>query len=99
MMAPEDIFVTLLEHHPESVGTALFAAPRPPLPLTVDRFSPASLQRMLPGQAGTQAFFTAGGRAFCLYVVLGSHFLRARLVPRANGVLSTLTVNSSPVMA
>src|SRR5437016_1313445 len=56
LMAPEDILVTLLEHHPDSAGTALFAASGPPWPLTIDRFSPTSLQRMLPGQAGTQSF-------------------------------------------
>jgi len=96
-MQPEDILVTLLEHHPDATGTPLFSASGPPFPLRPDSFSPTSLQRMLPGQSGMQAFFTWRGRALCLYVVLGSHFLRARLVRRVNDVLSTLAVDPPPV--
>ena len=35
-------------------------------------FDRNSLQRAVPGQSGLQQFFTHRGRAFCLYVVLGS---------------------------
>jgi hypothetical protein len=62
--------------------------------LTPDLFSPFALQRLIPGQAGTQQFFTTGGRAFCLYVVLGSFANRYSLVSRANSVLATLQVQA-----
>jgi hypothetical protein len=50
------------------------------------------MQRPLPGQSGAQFFFTEAGRAFCLYVVLGSHARRRQLVPEVNLVLSALSV-------
>jgi hypothetical protein len=61
--------------------------------LTPEEFSPATLQRVIPGHAGTQRFFTENGRPFCLYVALGSFDLRGDLVPRANEVLSTVEVS------
>jgi hypothetical protein len=45
----------------------------------------------LPGQLGMQRFFTAEGRAFCLYVVLGGQGgIRARLseIERLLGLLT-----------
>ena len=44
------------------------------------------------GQSGRQIFFNANGRAFCLYVVLGSHRQRNVLVPLVNEVLATLEI-------
>jgi hypothetical protein len=46
----------------------------------------------LPGQSGLQQFFTHRGRAFCLYVVLGSHIDRAEVLPRVNAVLDSLVI-------
>ena len=46
-----------------------------------DDFSPNVLQRTIRGQAGVQKFFHDQGRAFCLYVVLGSFANRRKLVP------------------
>jgi hypothetical protein len=57
-------------------------------------FSPAQLQRTIPGQSGTQYFFSEGGRAFCLYVVLGSHARRAHLVRKVRDVLDTLDLDA-----
>ena len=51
------------------------------------------VQRPLPGQSGAQYFFTEADRAFCLYVVLGSHARRRQLVPEVNLVLSTLSLS------
>jgi hypothetical protein len=91
-LGPDDVFVALLEYLPASAGAPMFR-PTPGVPgLTPDLFSPFVLQRLLPGQAGSQRFFSTGGRAFCLYVVLGSFANRYSLVARANSVLATLQV-------
>lgn len=91
-LGPEDVFVSLFEFGPEAVGTALFATAGRPLLRPAD-FSPAQLQRTLPGQSGMQYFFTEGDRAFCLYVVLGSHARRAALVRKAGDILDTLKID------
>ena len=71
LMGFNNLLVVLFEHGSVAVGKALFAKPRPTV-LRADHFSPNALQRVLPGQGGFQHFFTENGRAFCLYVVLGS---------------------------
>lgn len=86
------VLVVLLEFHPDAAGTALFATGGLPRRLTPEMFSPNRLQRALPGQAGTQVFFREGGRAFCLYVVLGSARDRAAAVPAVNALLDTVRV-------
>ncbi len=48
----------------------LFAAAKIKLPLDPSRFSARTLAHPRPGQVGSQQFFTAAGRPFCLYVVL-----------------------------
>jgi hypothetical protein len=92
LLGSEDVFVSLLEFGPESVGTPLFARQGRPDPLPLASFSPTRLQRTLPGQSGLQIFFTDNDRAFCLYVVLGAHSQRVRLVPRADALVRTLGV-------
>jgi len=90
-------FIALVEYHSSSVGTALFGSGLGiPRELSTDDFSPRQLQRTIAGQAGIQRFFVEGGRAFCLYVVLGSMAHRARVVPRVNAVLPAITI-SAPV--
>ena len=91
-MGSEDVFVALVEFGPESVGSALFSRSGMPR-LEPAMFHPATLQRTLKGQSGTQVFFNSRGRAFCLYVVLGSHRQRHRLVPTAQAVLDRLTID------
>lgn len=85
------ILVVLFEHGPESVDTPLFARSGVPV-LTPDEFHPQQMQRTLSGQSGRQIFFNEAGRAFCLYVVLGSHRQRNVLVPLVNEVLATLDI-------
>jgi len=68
-MRGRDTFVVVFEYGPDSVGQPLFRHQGFPR-LTPKHFSARRLQRTLPGQAGAQLFFTAGGRAFCLYAVL-----------------------------
>jgi hypothetical protein len=93
LMNTDDIFITLFEYGPESADTPLFAAQGLPRPLTSDDFDRNALQHALPGQSGAQRFFTERGRAFCLYVVLGSHIDRVDLLPRANQVLASLVIS------
>jgi hypothetical protein len=92
LMNNQDIFMALFEYGPDSVGTALFAAEGIPRDLQARQFDRNMLQRALPGQTGLQQFFTHNGRAFCLYVVLGSHIDRADLLPRVNAVLDSLEI-------
>jgi hypothetical protein len=92
LMGPGDAMVVLLEYHPDSVGRALFARPGLPQPLSPDAFSPACLQRAMPGQAGVQLFFNQNGRAFCLYAVLGSYSTRYLVVPSVNTVLAGVQI-------
>jgi hypothetical protein len=93
LMGPGDVFTTLFEYGPESLGTALFARQGRPPALSPDHFSPATLRRGLPGQSGTQWFFTEAGRPFSFYAVLGSHVRRHLLVPHVNAVLASLTLS------
>jgi len=92
-LGQQDVFVSLFEYAPEAVGTPLFASRGRPKPRT-DDFSPAGLQRSIAGQSGRQYFFQESGRAFCLYVVLGSHARRASLLSEVGAILDTLDVDA-----
>lgn len=92
LMRRSDIFLALVEFDDDSTGTALFRRNGLPRQLRREAFSPQMLQRTLPGQGGTQVFFTEAGRPFCLYVVLGSYALRGRALPVVNGVLRGITI-------
>lgn len=92
-MNTDDILIVLFEYEPESAGSPLFANDGPPRSLAPGDFERDALQHAIPGQSGVQRFFTTRGRAFCLYVVLGSHLDRAELVPRVNQVLATLEIS------
>ena len=96
LMGPYDVFTTLFEYGPESVGRALFARQGRPGTLTANDFSPMTLRRGLPGQSGTQWFFTEAGRPFSLYAVVGSHTLRRLLVPRVNTLIGSLSLSPAP---
>ena len=92
LMTSQDAMIILLEYGPESVGTPLFESEGIPRDLDPGLFTPAGLQYGRPGQSGLQQFFSHQGRAFCLYVVLGSHIDRVDLVARVNAVLDTLVI-------
>ncbi len=94
-LGPDDALVVLFEYEAASVGQPLFAALGIPRVLSPDDFSPGMLQRALRGQAGVQRFFQEAGRAFCLYVVLGSFVRRRELVVSVNEVLASLEVGGS----
>jgi hypothetical protein len=93
LMNTDDILIVLFEYGPDSVGTPLFDSQGLPGPLSPDDFDRDALQHALPGQSGMQRFFTENGRAFCLYVVLGSHIDRNELVRRVNQVLATVDIS------
>ena len=80
-----------LEFGPESAGTPLFAASRPPF-LRASDFSRDMLQQRVEGHGGTQRFFTEAGRAFCLYVVVGDYIDRVDVLESINSVLSRVII-------
>src|SRR3954468_21677155 len=88
----DDVLVVLFEYAAANLNEGLFARKGMPRALTVDDFSPTVMQRTIPGQAGCQYFFNEGGRAFCLYSVIGAYAQRAALVPKVNQVLATVQI-------
>ena len=92
LMGREHLLITVVEYHPDSTRSPLFATQGIPRPLREEEFDPATLQHRLPGQAGVQQFFSSGGRAYALYVVLGSYANRRRLIALANEVLTTIVL-------
>lgn len=94
LLQADDVFVSLVEFAPEEANTALFpSVDALPRVIDPDRLRPNQLQRHIPGQAGTQIFFTFRGRPFCLYVVVGSAARRAVLAQSVNQLLSNLEVS------
>jgi hypothetical protein len=94
LMRAGDVLVMLLEFDPEAAATPLFAQ-RQGLPrrLAASAFGPNHLQRILPGQAGAQFFFSEAGRAWSLYVVIGSWADRAALAEQASRLLATIRLD------
>jgi hypothetical protein len=92
LMGDRDVLVVLFEYEPDATQTPLFATRGMPRALSPDEFDPSMLRRGIAGQAGHQTFFQEAGRAFCLYVVLGSSARRARLVPLVNRVLAGVRI-------
>ena len=91
-LGANDVFVVLFEYDAASVRQPLFARGGVPRELAPEDFSPSVMQRAIRGQAGVQVFCNEAGRAFCLYVVIGSFNNRRRLVPRVNEVLAAITI-------
>jgi hypothetical protein len=92
VMAPGKVFLSLIEFDAAEATTPLFSNPRPSR-ITAGEFGPNQLQRGIPGQAGAQFFFSERGRAFCLYVVIGSYAQRAALVERANQIFQGMEIS------
>jgi len=93
LMGWADALVVLLEFDPSSTDQPLFSTRGLPRSLRPSDFSRDTLQRRLEGQGGTQHFFREAGRAFCLYVVLGSYVDRIDLIPGVNTVLSKISIS------
>ena len=92
LMGDRDVLIVLFEYEPEAATTALFKSRGLPRNLTTNAFDQTMLRRGIAGQAGYQGFFNEAGRAFCLYVVLGSGRRRAPLVQLVNSVLATVQI-------
>lgn len=92
LMGMRNAFISLVEYEDNLAGVGLFAREGVPRRIRPEEFDPQGLQRTIAGQAGVQRFFTAGGRAFCLYVVLGGHRMARVITPAINEVLETLEV-------
>jgi hypothetical protein len=96
LMGDQDVLVVLFEYEPESVGQPMFAGRGMPRRLAASDFDPSMLRRGIAGQTGYQRFFQESGRAFCLYVVLGSAARRSRLVRLVNTVLADVRIDPRP---
>ncbi|MDH3426480.1 MAG: hypothetical protein OEM22_07405 [Acidimicrobiia bacterium] len=92
VMRSVDVLMVLFEYHPSNASKVLFEASGLPAALKASDFDPNSMQRPLRGQSGTQKFFNEAGRAFCLYVVLGSHANRSDLLKQVNAALTGWTI-------
>ena len=96
-LTSQDVFVALLEFGPEAIDSALFSpVSAAPTKIAPEDLHPRQLQRVIPGQAGVQKFFTVNHRAFCLYVVIGSYALAADLAEKASSLLRSLRIDSVP---
>ena len=93
-LGADDVFVALVEYGADCVGTAMFATQGLPRRLRLRAFNRRSLQRTLDGQCGQQMFFTEGGRAFCLYVVLGRDHDIAPLLDRVHAALDNIRIEA-----
>jgi hypothetical protein len=89
-------FLALTEYRPGQglePGHGLFAPQRIPRRLDPSAFSTSRLAHPRPGQAGTQHFFTAARRPFCLYVVVAAQGpARRRRLAVLDHVLRTLRI-------
>ena len=93
-MSAGDVLVVLLEFDPDRAGQGLFANEGLPTGLAAGDFSPTALPRAMPGRTAAQWFFSLNDRAFCLYVVLGSHTERAGMMELVNRVVETVRIDS-----
>ena len=97
-MPPTGCFLALAEYVAGAglePGKGLFAPRRIPHTLDPTAFSTAGLAHPRAGQAGTQHFFTAAGRPFCLYVVLsGPRSERRRQLAALSHVLRSLRIHA-----
>jgi hypothetical protein len=94
VMGGSDVLVCLLEGDPADAASALYRHQGVPA-LALGDFSPQTMQRAVPGMAGAQHFFTVGGRAFCLYVVVGTYRTRGPLVRAAAEVVRSIRITPS----
>ncbi|MDX1447601.1 MAG: hypothetical protein R3246_00950 [Acidimicrobiia bacterium] len=88
-----DILIVLLEFDPASTAQPLFRRHGMPRSLRPSDFGRDTLQRRIEGHGGCQIFFQESGRAFCLYVVVGSYVDRADLIPTINQVLGRVRIS------
>ena len=98
LLGPDDIFVALVDYGTEVADQGLFEKQGLPR-LAPSQFAPNRLQRPLPGLSASQHFFSSGGRAFCLFTVIGSHARRMASVPRAAALVQTMHITDRATLA
>ena len=98
LLGPDDIFIALVDYGAEVADQGLFEKQGVPR-LAPSQFAPNRLQRPLPGLSASQHFFSAGGRAFCLFTVLGSHARRMAGVQRAAQLVRTIRITDRATLA
>lgn len=98
LLGPDDVFVALVDYGSEVADVGLFANQGMPR-LAPSQFGPNRLQRPLPGLSASQHFFSEGGRAFCLFTVLGSHARRMATVQRAAAMVRTVRITDRDTLA
>ena len=98
LLGPDDVFVALVDYGTEVADQGLFENQGMPR-LAPSQFGPNRLQRPLPGMSASQHFFSSGGRAFCLFTVVGSHARRMASVPRAAALVSTIRITDRATLA
>jgi hypothetical protein len=91
LLGPDDVFVALVDYGSDVADVGLFEKQGMPR-LAPSQFGPNRLQRPLPGLSASQHFFSEGGRAFCLFTVLGSHARRMASVQRAAALVRTVRI-------
>jgi len=89
--------VALLEFDHTLADVGLYAPQGLHLPLSRERFHQKALQFPSRVQEGHQRFFSQGGRAFCLYVVLGTGRGVDRRLADVNGALASLEIEPRKV--
>jgi hypothetical protein len=93
-MQADALFAALTEYRPGAgvePGRGIFA-PGPPRTLALAEFGERALLLARPGQRGLQRFCSSGGRAFCLYVVLGGGRRSPELLAAAVRSLRSLRI-------
>ena len=90
-MGVRSVFAAVVEFDREAASTPMFAASGVPR-IRGDRFDRNAMQRVLPRRSGAQWFFHEGGRAWCLYAVVGSHALRRTLASELDAVIRTIRI-------
>ncbi len=98
LLGPDDVFVALVDYGSEVADQGLFENQGMPR-LAPSQFGPNRLQRPLPGMSASQHFFSEGGRAFCLFTVVGSHARRMASVPRAAALVKTIRITDRAALA
>lgn len=92
-LGPSDVFIVIFDHGPDAADSALFGRSGLPWPLALEDFDASQLRTMYANQVGCQRFFSAGGTAYMLYVVLGSDRMRRVLVPSVNRALAQVRLS------
>jgi len=98
LLGPDDVFIALVDYGTEVADQGLFENQGMPR-LAPSQFGPNRLQRPLPGLSASQHFFSSGGRAFCLFTVVGSHARRMASVPRAAALVSRIQITDRATLA